>query len=113
VAAVVVFTLGAMFLFQLGSLALATRQAKRLESAQRAEVAQLATQNAALDAAILDAQSDGYVEKWARENKKMAQPGDRVLAPVPPTAAPVTATTVPPPKNDDPLGQLWRWLRQR
>lgn len=112
VAAVIVFTLGAVYLFQLGSLALATRQARRLESAQQAEVAQLATQVAALETASQDAQSDAFVEKWARENKKWAQASDHVLAPVPPTSSPAAATMAPPPV-DSPLDRLWRWLRQR
>lgn len=111
VMAVVVFTLGAVYLFQLGSLALATRQARRLESAQRAEVHQLATQVAALESASRDAQSDAYVEKWARESKKWAQPSDHVLAPVAPTAAPASPTPAPAP-DESPLDRLWRWLRQ-
>jgi cell division protein FtsB len=113
VAAVAVLTLGAVYAFQLASLALATRQARRIEAAERAQVAQLATQVAALETATHDAGTDAYVERWARENRKWARPGDHVLAPVAATPVLTPTPVAVPPAGESPLDRFWRWLSEQ
>jgi cell division protein FtsB len=111
IGAVVVLTLATVYVFQLAGLAWATRQARRSEAQLRAEVAQEATQIAALEAAARDAGSEAFVERYARDTLKMARPGDQVLVPV--TAAPPAGPTPTPPPPDGPLEQLWRWIQRR
>jgi hypothetical protein len=112
VAAVVALTFAAVYLFQLGSLALATRQARRLEAEQRMDVARLATQVAALETATNRAASDEHVEAWARDHRNWARPGDHVLVPVAATPTPASGGA-PAPEGPNPLQQLWDWLRKR
>jgi hypothetical protein len=111
VAAVVVITVAAVYLFQLAGLALATRQARLVAASQWAQVAALATQAAALETAAANASSDADVERWARE-RQWARPGDHVLAPGVSTAVPALPTPAPTP-GDSSLDRLWRWLRNR
>jgi cell division protein FtsB len=112
IAAVVVLTIALVYCLKLAGLALATRQARRTEAAQQAEVARLATQVAALESATRNAASDGYVERWAREERKWAQAGDHVLVPV--AATPVATPAGPaPPGAEDPLDRFWSWLNGR
>lgn len=111
VLAIVVLTVGVIYLLQLAGLALATRQARRMEARQKAEVAALATQVSALETATYLAASDESAERWAREERKWSRPGDRVVVPVPATPAAATATPEGAVDDRTPLGRLWQWLR--
>jgi hypothetical protein len=108
---VVVVTLAAVYALRLAGLAIATREARQAEAALAAEVASQATQVAAIEAATHHAGSDAGVERWAREVKHWARPGDRVLAPV--AASPSPRPPPPTPADDTPLERLWRWLGGR
>jgi hypothetical protein len=111
VAAIVVLTMAAVFVFRLAGLALATRQARRVEALQRAEVAAYATQVAALETATFNGRTDAYAERWARESRQWARAGDHVLAPV--MASPTPEPTPAQSSGPGPLERLWQWLRSR
>jgi hypothetical protein len=113
IAAVVAVTVGAVYLFQLAGLALATRQARQVEADQRAEVVRLATQVGALQTATFDAGTDDYVKRWAREQRKWGQTGDHVLVPVTPGAESAGQNAATPTPAENPLGRLWHWLNRR
>jgi hypothetical protein len=113
VAAVVVLTIGALFLYHLAGQALATRQARRVEAEQRAEVASLATQVAAVQTATHRAGTDPFVENWAYNEKHWARPGDHLLVPVAPTPTAAPATTPIAPDGENALDRLLRWLGNR
>jgi cell division protein FtsB len=68
------------------------------------EAAQLRAENAALQTQVAYATTDAAVIEWAHENGKLVQPGEVLVVPVIPTAAP---TPVPPPAAQPPPPPPW------
>lgn len=87
-------------------------QMERHKEALRAEIAQLAAENAALQDQIAYAESPAYAERIAREQLGYAREGDTVILPTfpDPTATPATPTPAPlPTASPEPN---WRgWVR--
>lgn len=94
-------------------------QSARLDTAQAAaaaEVAGLRAENTELEAAVSYAESDVNVERIAREQLGYARPGETVLLPQMPTAAPAaepaTAAPAEPPAPTPAPEPNWRlWWR--
>ncbi|MEO8084999.1 MAG: septum formation initiator family protein [Ardenticatenales bacterium] len=94
------------------------RLARQFAVAQRAEVdrARLAARNGALqtettaiETETAFANSDAYVERWAREDKRWVRPGDQPVQVVQATPGAAAAPTAAPPGLFE---RLWGWLRR-
>ena len=111
-----------LVLFIVGGLGWAFAQQLRLAQDLREEVEELehavATQEAIrayLTATLEYVQTDAYVEQWAREEAKMAKPGEVVMIPVGPLEAgkaPATPEGQPEgasaaPAEDKPFWMVW------
>lgn len=94
------------------------RLARQFAVAQRAEVDRarlvarngaLQTETTALETETSFANSDAYVERWAREDKRWVRAGDQPVQVVQATpGAPPAAT----PSSPGLLERLWGWLRR-
>ena len=110
IGAVVAFTLALVYVVHLGGLVMATQHAARAEARLGAENVALRQSVEALETAAVEAGSDAYVERWAREDRKWALPGDRPVAPVEATP-PATGGDAPSGDGSgDAWGRLRRWL---
>ena len=109
VAVVVVLTLFAVYIMRLATGGVALKRAGDQESRLNTAVAVEETAVARIEEAVTTAESDAYAEEYAREKRNLAQPGDRVVVPVP------AATTEGGPAPSDASGDWWerfqRWLR--
>jgi cell division protein FtsB len=89
-----------------------TAEARRLSAERdqaRAEVTRLSATKQALETAIAYATSDEAVYEWARQQGRMAQPGDNPVVVI----TPVGSTPVPTPvvvKTQEPLQNWQVWL---
>jgi len=110
VGVVVALTLLAVFAMRMASGGVALRRAGRDESRLATSVAAEQTEVGLIQEAVVTAESDAYVEEWARESRELAQPGDRVVVPVP-----EEATTQDSSPGESPEGDWWtrfrRWIR--
>jgi hypothetical protein len=91
VTGVVLTTLAAIYLINLGNLVLANRRAKAVEHVVREELRRDADVVSAVETETSRAAGDAYVEQFARDEMKWVQPGDHVVVPIP-----VEATPLPP-----------------
>ena len=99
-AAIVVLTIALFLVVDFGRRTTAGYYVSQTEKRLEAEIAALLEQRKALQEWRDYVQTDEYVEKWAREQARMVQPGDRRLIVVTPepsdaqseAAAPVAAT---------------------
>ncbi len=92
---------------------------RRIASAQRIQGAVVQLQqdlereearNVALKAELAYAQSDEYVEHWARSDMKMVRPGEHLVVPVFPTPGPEQPPLVLPPAPPPPWQVWWALL---
>ncbi len=83
VAAIALLTLALVYLAKLSGLAMATYGAEQDEAELSAGVTQVAISVEALGTAVVEVESDEYVEKWAREERKWSRDGDHPIAIVP------------------------------
>jgi cell division protein FtsB len=109
IAAVVVVTLGVVYVVRFAGQALDTRRAETAERQLATEVAEMEQEVIELETAAARANSDEAVERWAREEGKMARDGDTVVVPVPDA----DGTVVPPAATETPTGDssLWSTVR--
>ena len=79
------------------------------EQSESARITELVATQAYLADQIAYATSEAAVEEWAREEGRMAQPGDFLVVPLNPSGAAVQAET--PPEEQSPAISNWRvWL---
>lgn len=82
IAWVVLLTLITIYVVKLGGLALETHRAGQAADGMQREVDRLEQEVRALETAAVEAESDDYVERWARDRRDLAREGDRVIVPV-------------------------------
>lgn len=112
-AVVVIGGLGWAFVQQLALAEELRGETRELEQA----VATLKAQQGYLTATLTYVHTDAYVEEWAREEARMAKPGEVVVIPLvqsdrsEPTSTPESAPEVRPAPEDDsqPFWHRW-WL---
>ena len=108
---VIVGGLGWAFVQQLSLAEELEEETRQLEQA----VATQKAHQASLTATLVYVQTDTYVEEWAREEAKMARPGEVLLIPLEgsgeaePAATPTVSTeeTPPPIPEDEPFWEVW------
>ncbi len=83
VVVVVVTTLAVIYAVNLGELWLKNRRALAVEANLRAEVARQLAAIERIEAETSRAQTDAYVEEFARNEKGWVQPGDHQVVPLP------------------------------
>ncbi len=96
-----------VFLLVFGELWRRISQAAELRSLEHqigAQVTQLAKESDRMSTLIANAQSDEAVAAWARGEGKMILPGEVLVQPLAPTAAPAT-----PEPSEDPAGAVPNW----
>ena len=110
VGAVVLLTLGLIYVVKLTDLGLETHRATQASQRMEAEVGVLERQVEALETAAVEARSDAYVETVARDTLKMAREGDQPFVTVNALTSPEAA---PPAQVEEP--SVWqrflRWMR--
>jgi len=108
-AGIALAVLGLLFAARLVGLYDATRRAARSEAELAAEIDGLGNEVAALQTQRAVAATDGFVERWAREERGWVRVGDQPFA-----VAVVTALPSPtPPSTPAPpgvIGRVRRWL---
>ncbi len=82
IAWVVLLTLITIYVVKLGGLAVDTHRAGQAADGMQREVDRLEQEVRALETAAVEADSDDYVERWARDRRDLAREGDRVIVPV-------------------------------
>lgn len=108
---VIVAVVALLFAARLAGLYQVTRMASRSEAQLAGEIEGLGTEVAALQTQQAVAGTDGYVERWAREERGWVQDGDQPFAVAVVTALPTaTPTATPPPPGV--VDRLRRWLRR-
>jgi cell division protein FtsB len=99
VGAVVLLTLGLIYVVKLSDLAIELLKAKQAAEHLETEVGVLGQQVEALETAAVDANSVAYTESFARDNIKLTRPGDQpfvtVKADEMPEPAPAEAIVEP------------------
>ena len=91
---------------------LTSAQTTRNQAEVRAEIAQLATENAALATQVADSQSPAYAERILREQRGYAREGDTVILPSFPQTTPTSALpTAAPAPTLTPAPNWQRWVR--
>lgn len=91
---------------------LTSAQTTRNQAEVRAEIAQLATENAALATQVADSQSPAYAERILREQRGYAREGDTVILPSFPQTTPTIAQPTVAPAPTPTLAPNWqRWVR--
>ena len=110
IAVVIGLTLGLVYIVKLSDLVLENHWAGQSAARVEAEVGLLRDQVEALETAAVDAESDAYVERWAREDRKMVRPGDQAVAIVP---AEASAEVAPETMRSEPTAwqRFVNWLR--
>ena len=83
IAIVVGLTLGLIYIVKLSDLGWENHQASQSAAQVEHQVSNLQAQVEALETAAVDAESDDYVDQWARENRNLSQPGDQPFNIVP------------------------------
>jgi cell division protein FtsB len=110
VGAVVLLTLGLIYVVKLTDLGLETHSATLASQRMEAEVAVLELQVEAMETAAVDAKTDAYVEMVARDTLKMVREGDQPFVTVNALTSPEAA---PPAQVEEP--SVWqrflRWMR--
>jgi cell division protein FtsB len=110
VAAVVLLTLALVYVAKLAGLSLDTHRAQDAEAKLSAEVTQMATSVEALETAVIEAESDEFVEDWAREDREWVREGDQ---PIDPQEVPVGTTGAAGTTEDERSAweRLKAWIR--
>jgi hypothetical protein len=109
VAGVAVVVVLVLYAGRMAGLVDATRRASRMEARLGSEVAALGTEVDALETQRAVAETEGYAERWAREERGWVQPGDQPFVVAVVTAAPSATPTATP--SAGPFDRLQRWLR--
>lgn len=87
-----------------------SRQTAKLETIST-EVIELQKTEQVLQTQIAYATSEAAAEEWARQNGRMALPGDRVVVPLPPPGITPTPLEFPPATvKASPNWHIWRLL---
>lgn len=108
-AAVAVITVVALYALNLSSLWVAKHRAQTVEAALATRVSAEEAAVAELESETDRARTDAYVESYIRDRRNWAQPGDRVVLPVPEAgdaAGPAPVGSEPPPPG------LWERMRR-
>ena len=109
------FVLAALSLWTLSGFVgqlLTSAQTARNQAEVRAEIAQIATENAALATQVAEAQSPAYAERILREQRGYAREGDTVILPSFPQVTPAPAQPSPAPAPTPTTAPNWqRWVR--
>ena len=101
---VVLLTLLGLYVARVAGLVVTLQRAAIAEAGLAEEVDALRTEVASLETAAVEAGSDAYVERWAREERTMSRPGDRTIE--------VVETQADTPPADEPADSWLRRLRQ-
>jgi hypothetical protein len=109
IVAVVVLTLALVYMAKLVSLGIAGQRARTAETHLSSEVEELRSSADALETAVVDAESDEFVERWAREDRKWVREGDHPVAPVPVTDTTRSADQTPS-EDEGAWERFKRWL---
>lgn len=110
VGAIALLTLSLFYMVKLVSLMTATQRAAQAEGRIAAEVTAVESGNLALEADIIEAESDAYAESWARDVRKWAREGDHPVAPVSATETPGAGASASPSDDDGAWNRFKHWL---
>jgi hypothetical protein len=108
-AAVALFTVVGLYVLNLSNLLVAEHRAETVEAVLATRVAAEELAIADLEAETDRARTDAFVESYIRDRRNWAQPGDRVVLPVPEAgdaAGPAPVGAEPPPPG------IWERMRR-